>query len=151
MTAGLLLHIISRFIHIASVILLLGGVAYARQVLVPSLNGLPDDLRKQAANIAQDRFRRTLYTLLMLIIVSGFYNFFTYAGPRHSRDYQIWFGVKMLLVAHILATSILWATSRYGDIAVSGKTGRRAASLTIAGLIIVAISAYLRSLTQRGL
>jgi hypothetical protein len=57
----------------------------------------------------------------------------------------------MLLVLHILASAILWATSPYGDVEIGGKSRRRLLSITISGIIVVAISAYLRSLTLRGL
>ena len=129
----------------------LGGVIYARQVLVPVLNTLPEDIRMQSAAGTQIHYRSTLYVLLTLIVLSGLYNFLTFAGPKHSQAYQIWFGVKMLLVLHILATSILWATSPYGDVTVAGKSKRRLTSLAISGLIVVLISAYLRSLTLSGL
>jgi predicted exporter len=151
MTADLFLHLLSRFIHIGSVILLLGGVVYARQVLVPVLNTLPEDLRMQAAAGTQLRYRTTLYVLLVLIVISGLYNFFSYPGPKHGQTYQIWFGIKMLLVAHILSSAILWATAPYGDITVAGKSKHRLISIAISGIIVVFISAYLRSLTQRGL
>jgi hypothetical protein len=148
-TADLFLNIISRFIHISSVVILLGALFYARQVLVPTINFLPEALRAEAAADSQRRFRNPLFSLLVLIVASGFYNFFT--GPKHGRDYQIWFGIKMLLVAHLVATAILWATSPYGDVVVNGKGKRRLLSLTISGLVVIAISAYLRSLTLRGL
>lgn len=148
---ALILHIIFRFLHIGSVILFLGGVFYARQVLVPVLNVVPDAVRMPAAAGAQFRFRTVLWVLLSLIVISGLYNFFTYSGPKHTQAYQIWFGIKMLFVAHILASAILWGTSPYGDVAVSGKGKHRLTSIAISGLIVVAISAYLRSLTQRGL
>ena len=151
MTPDFLLHLLARFIHIASGIVFLGGVIYARQVLVPVLNTLPEDIRMQSAAGTQIRYRTTLYVLLGLIVISGLYNFLTYAGPKHGQAYQIWFGIKMLLVAHILATAILWATSPYGDITVAGKSKRRLLSLTISGLIVALISAYLRSLTLSGL
>jgi hypothetical protein len=147
----LFLHVLARFIHIASVILFLGGVVYARQVLLPVLNVLPEALKMQAAAGAQLRYRTTLYTLLALIVLSGLYNFLSYSGPKHGNSYQIWFGVKMLLVAHLLATSVLWATSPYGDVAIGGKSKRRLLSIAISGLIVVLISAYLRALTLRGL
>ncbi len=149
MTASLLIHIVVRFIHIFSVILFLGGVIYARQVLVPALNSLPEDLRGNVASLSQSLFRRTLFLLLTLIVASGLYNFFT--GPKHGQTYQIWFGIKVLLVAHIVSAAILWATSPYGDVSVGGNRKRRLLSIAISGLIVVAISAYLRSLTLRGL
>jgi hypothetical protein len=148
-TLDVFVHVLLRFIHIASVILLLGGVVYARQTLVPTLHALPEDIRKRAARDAQERYRTTLFVLLILIVGSGLYNFFT--GPKHGQSYQIWFGVKMLLVAHIVASAILWATSPYGDVTVDGRSKRRSLSIAVSGLIVVFISAYLRSLTQRGL
>jgi len=147
----LVLHILFRYLHIAAVILFLGGVVYARQVLSPVLSVLPENLRMQAAAGAQLRYRATLYTLLGLIVVSGLYNFLAYQGPKHPQAYHIWFGIKILLVLHILTSAILWATSPYGDVAVAGKGKRRLSSIAISGLIVVLISAYLRSLSQRGL
>ena len=151
MTFDLFVHLIFRFIHITAVILFLGGVVYARQVLAPTLDSLPEAYRSAASSRAQTGYRTTLYTLLLLIVGSGLYNFLTFAGPKHSRDYQMWFGIKMLLVLHILATAILWATSSPSDAAASAKGKRRLISLAISGLIVVFISNYLRSLTLRGL
>jgi len=150
-TPDLFLHLVFRFVHIASVVIFLGGVFYARQVLVPVLNTLPEDVRMQSAAGSQIRYRTTLYVLLILIVGSGLYNFFSYAGPKHGQAYQIWFGIKMLLVAHILASAILWATSPYGDVTVAGKSKRRLMSIITSGLLVVLISAYLRSLTLSGL
>jgi hypothetical protein len=149
--SDVVLHILFRYLHISAVILFLGGVVYARQVLSPILSGLPEDLRMQAAAGAQLRYRATLYTLLGLIVVSGLYNFLSYEGPKHGQTYQIWFGIKILLVAHILTSAILWTTSPYGDVTVGGKSKRRLAGIGVSGLIVVLISAYLRSLSQRGL
>ncbi len=148
-TSDLVFHVVFRFIHIGSVIAFLGGVLYARQVLVPMLNSLPDEIRLQGAGWAQRKYRTTLFTLLVLIVGSGLYNLI--GGPKHTYTYQIWFGIKMLLVAHILAAAVLWGTSPYGDVNVAGKSKRRLIGIAISGIIVVFISAYLRSLTQRGL
>ena len=151
MNADIFLHIVARFLHIGSVILLLGGIAYSRQVLVPALNPLDEDTRLRLANDSQKRFQATLWTLLTLIVLSGFYNYFTYAGPRHTSAYQMWFGIKFLLVLHVVATAILWSTSAYQNEAAIGKSKRRMITMLISGFLIVLISAYLRSLSQRGL
>ena len=141
------LHVLSRFIHILSAILLLGGAFYARRVLTPVLNVLPEDKRMQAAAGAQLRYRATLFIFVALSLLSGAYNFLL---TPHSRQYQIAFGIKMLFVLHIYATLILWATSPYGDVAFAGKHKRKLLSITIAGVIVVLISAYLRSLSMPG-
>ena len=151
MSADIFLHIVARFLHIGSVILLLGGIAYSRQVLVPTLISLDGDTRLRLARDSQKRFQATLFILLTLIVLSGFYNYFTYAGPRHTSAYQMWFGIKFLLVLHVVATAILWSTSAYKDAAAIGKSKRRLISMLISGFLIVLISAYLRSLSQRGL
>lgn len=142
-----ILHVFTRFIHIISAILLLGGAFYARYVLTPVLNVLPEDQRMPCAAGAQLRYRATLFTLVALSLLSGVYNFLL---TPHSRQYQIAFGIKMLAVLHIYATVILWATSPYGDVTFAGKGKRRLLSITIAGLIVVLISAYLRSLSMPG-
>lgn len=149
MTAAALSNLVFRFIHIFSVIMFLGGVIYARQVLVPTLNSLPEDLRLQTASSIQKKYRATLFTLLVLIVASGFYNLIV--APKHTYTYQIWFGIKILLVLHILSAAIIWGISPYGDVNVGGKGKRRLLSIAISGIIVVFISAHLRSLTLQGL
>ncbi len=146
---NVVLAVLMRFLHIGSVVGLIGAAIYSRSVLTPVLNLLPEPERASAAEGAQNRFRTPLFVLLALVILSGIYNFL--AGPHHSTQWQIWFGIKMLLVLHILAASILWATSPYGDVAVAGKGKRRLASVCISGLLVILIAAYLHYLTGRGL
>lgn len=119
MTPDLVYHVLFRFVHISSAIALLGGILYARQILVPTLNALPEEVRLDAAGRAQKKYRSTLFTLLVLIVGSGFYNLL--GGPKHAYAYQMWFGIKMLLVAHIFSAAILWVTSPYGDVRVGAK------------------------------
>lgn len=87
----------------------------------------------------------------MLIVLSGLYNFLSYSGPKHTSSYHMWFGIKILLVLHVLTTAILWGTSPYSGETSLGKSNRRLLSMVISGFLIVFISAYLRSLSQRGL
>jgi hypothetical protein len=145
-TSEFLLPVLMRFIHIGSVILFLGGTVYARQVVSPLLISLPETFRESSANAVRARYRTTLFTLLGLIVISGLYNFLV-AAPKHTSTWQMWFGIKMLLVLHVLVTAILWATAPY----VAAKSDRRLLGIVVSGLVIVFISAYLRWLTQHGL
>jgi hypothetical protein len=142
-------HILMRFVHVGSVVTLVGAILYARLVLTPVLNELPDAARAAAASSAQAKFRQTVYILLVLIIGSGTYNLITAA--HHTAAWQMWFGIKMLLVLHIAAASILWALSPHGDVAVGGKGKRRLAGLAISGLLVILISNYLRWLSLQGM
>ena len=110
-----LLHVSMRWLHIASVIILLGGVFYARVAI-----------GEMAAS-----FKPLAYTVIGGILVSGTYNFLK--KPSYPPHYHMWFGIKILLVLHIFAATILYR----------GKT-RALTGIVISGAIVIAISSWLR-------
>ena len=138
------LSVLVRFLHIASVAGLVGGVLYARLALTPSIEMLPEPERAQAARQAQASFRNVLFVMLILAVASGLYNLIGPPAPHHGRHWQIW------AVLHFLAASIRWAKSRYGDVPAECKSKRRLTGLTISGLIAILIANYLRYLTAQG-
>lgn len=109
------LPVAMRWLHIASVIVLLGGIFYARMVVGELAPG----------------FKPMAYAAIGGILASGTYNFLSKTAV--STNYQIWFGIKMLLVLHVFATTILYR----------GKQ-RILTGIVIAGALIIAISGYLR-------
>ena len=113
----LALAILIRWIHLASVIVLIGGIAYARFY----------------AGELSPRFKRLAYWIIGAILLSGIYNFMRKSPV--SLHYHIWFGVKVLLALHIFAVVILY----------KGKQ-RALTGAVISGAAIVAISDYLRVL-----
>ena len=113
-----ILPIAMRWLHIASVIVLLGGVFYARF----------------AAREMTAGFKPMAYVAIGAILVSGTYNFLNKSFyPPH---YHMWFGIKILLVLHIFAATILYR----------GKT-RALTGIVISGAIVIAISGWLRWLS----
>jgi len=143
------LRIFMRFLHIGSIVVLIGGAVYGSLVLNPVLNALPEETRASASTGAQNRFRNMVYLLLLFILGSGTYNLLT--GPHHSSTWQMIFGIKMLAVLHIFATAVLWAGSPHGDVIINGKGKRRLAGMAISGIIVIFLSAILRSLSQQGM
>jgi len=109
------LPIAMRWLHIVSVIVLLGGIFYARMVIGELAPG----------------FKPLAYVAIGGILVSGIYNFLSKTGL--STNYQIWFGIKMLLALHVFATTILYRGKR-----------RLLTGIVIGGALIVAISGFLR-------
>lgn len=143
------LRIFMRFMHIGSIVVLIGSAVYGSLVLNPVLNALPEEARAAAAAGAQNRFRTMVYLLLLFILGSGIYNLLT--GPAHTPSWHMVFGIKILAVLHILASAVLWAGSPHGDITVNGKGKRRLAGLAISGIVVVFLSAVLRVMTQQGM
>lgn len=143
-----LLAVVIRFVHIGSAAGLVGGIFYARLAALPALDALPAAERAQAAKGAQANYRGALFTFLGLLIISGVYNYV--AGQPHGSQWQMWFGIKMLLVLHILSMAILWATAGYGDPAAEAKSKRRLAGMAISGFLAILIANYMHYLTLHG-
>jgi hypothetical protein len=110
------LHLAMRWLHVASVVVLLGGVFYARVVM--------GDMAKE--------FRPVVYAAIGGILLSGLYNFLSKTSfPPH---YHAWFGIKVLLALHVFAATILYR---------EGKR-RSLTGVIVSGALILSISAYLR-------
>jgi hypothetical protein len=121
-TLAAALGVFMRWLHIGSVVILIGGIFYAwsaRERIAPA-------------------FKKIAYTAIGTVLISGIYNYVTKPGfPPH---YQLWFGIKMLLVLHILATLVL-LMAKPGD---EKRQVRRMAGIVISGAAVIGISAYLR-------
>ncbi|HTR34788.1 MAG TPA: hypothetical protein VMH80_02725 [Bryobacteraceae bacterium] len=137
-TTRAVLGVCMRWIHIASVVTLIGGFIYARLVLAPALASLTGPDRDAFRKRTIAGFRPFLYTLMIFILGSGAYNYVTKGSyPPH---YHMWMGIKLLLVLHIFAAGTLYA-ARDAD---EAKTNRTLTGIVISGLIVIAIASYLR-------
>jgi uncharacterized membrane protein len=131
-----LLQVIMRWLHIASVVTLIGGILYWRLALTPAASGLAPETRDALAGNAASAFRPIAFVAMAFLLISGIYNILS--APGHSVLYHTLLGIKLLLVAHVFAVTIL---------IVQPKNPRRTRMLTgvmISGLTIILISAYLR-------
>lgn len=115
------LPIAMRFLHIASVIVLLGGIFYARFAVGELL----------------PKYKPVIYTAIVGILISGTYQFLT--KPFFPATYQMMFGIKILLALHVFAAAVLYR---------KGKE-RALTGIVISGTLIVAISAYLRYISLK--
>ena len=135
---GDILTALMRWIHLTSMITLVGGIIFWRFVMDPSTKKItPEDYRELEESAAA-HFRPLVYTVMATLVLSGLYNYLV--KPGHSQLYHILFGVKMLLVLHVISVTIL-ATA-----ANNARRGRQLFGAAISGLIIVLISAYLKGI-----
>jgi uncharacterized membrane protein len=142
-TLAAVLGVSMRWIHIVSIVILIGGFLYARFVMAPALAALPQPEREAAGKNAVARFRPLLLTVLVTALGSGAYN---YASKgTYPPTYHIWMGIKLLLVLHIYVSAILYAVRDSNET----KRNRTALSIAITGLIVIGIADYLRHLSLR--
>jgi hypothetical protein len=113
------LSIAMRWLHIASAVVLLGGVFYARVAI---------------GEMAQS-FKLWVYVAIGGLLASGIYNFLSKLPV--STNYKLWFSIKMLLALHVFASAILYR----------GKK-RSLTGMVITGALILLISGYLRWISQ---
>jgi len=132
-----------RWIHIASAVTLVGGFIYARFVLAPALAAVGASESDAVGAAAARSFRPLLLTVLVTLIGSGAYNYATKAS--YPPGYHMWIGIKLLLVLHIAASAILYSVRD----SAQAKRNRTALSIAVSGLIVIAISNYLRYLSLR--
>lgn len=131
-----------RWIHITSVVTLIGGFIYARAVVAPALAAFPEADQAAFDNRAVNKFRPLLYIVLFTILGSGFYNYATKGVyPPH---YHMWIGIKFLFVLHIFAVSILYTMPTASE----QKRKRWLTGMIITGLAAIAIADYLRWISQ---
>ena len=137
-TLRAVLAVCMRWIHVTSVVTLIGGFIFARFALTPALETVPEPERGTLGNKVVGHFRPLLYTVLLTILGSGLYNYLTKTSyPPH---YHMFIGIKFLFVLHIFAVTVLYTIPQAEEV----KRKRWLTGMVWSGLIIIAISSYLR-------
>ncbi len=134
------LRILVRWVHISSVVALIGGFIYARFAVWPALDALGTAESNTLVERMVSRFRSALYLLLLTTLGSGLYNYLT--KPFYPPHYHMVIGIKFLFVLHIFAVTVLYTVPNAG----LAKRRRWLTGMAISGLIVIAISAVLRSM-----
>ncbi len=148
-----------QWIHVGSVVLLIGGFFFLRVILLPSAKVLPEDQRPKLVDAAFRRFRVVVWTALLTILFSGVYNFIAFlrSTGSFSQDlpkepvqdlstYILVLGVKIFIVFIIFTFGVL-LTFPYPVFAPIQRRPAPWLNLTlILGLIVIFLSAFLRRL-----
>ena len=131
------LTIAMRWLHIASMATLVGGIIFGRLVMMGALSGVSPETRDALGDRAAMLYRPLVITAICGSILSGIYKYLSSGG--HSTTYQVLFGLKMLLVLHVYAAAILIVQPG------NKRRTRQMSGAVVSGLIIVLISAWLKT------
>ncbi len=142
------INVLSRWVHVGTAIVLLGGMAFQRFVLLPSAAELPDDEHGKLRTAVMGRWKKFVHAGIGLLLLTGFYNYL--GAPTPANPPVSWKLYHPLVGTKILVALVLFAMS-------SGMVGRSSAfaglranprrSLTIMlllGAVIVGISGFLK-------
>lgn len=132
-TLRAVLGVTMRWVHITSVVTLIGSFIYARYVVAPVIVLTPGI----GAAMAK-RYRGLLYLVMFTALGSGLYNYLS--KPAYPPHYHMWIGIKFLFVLHIFAVGILYPMPGANE----ARRSRWLTGMIASGLIVIAISAWLR-------
>ncbi len=151
-----LLPVLMQWLHVGSVVLMIGGFFFLRVVLLPAAKVLPAPQKAEIIDVAFRRFRVIVWIALITILVSGVYNFIaflistgnqTVTDPKLAPDYSMYIvvlGVKFLIVTLIFILGIA-LTFPYPVYAPIQKRPAPWLNVTlILGLIVIFLSTFLR-------
>jgi uncharacterized membrane protein len=140
------LNVLSRWIHVGTVIVLVGGSVFMRFVLLPAASQLPEDQHDRLRDLVMSKWRKFAGIGIGLLLLSGFYNYIVVAIPLHRGDglYAGLLGIKIILafVVFFLVSALTGRSKRLEGIR---ENSSRWLSVTIIlAAIIVAISGYVK-------
>jgi uncharacterized membrane protein len=126
---------ISLWLHLASVVFLIGGALYGRLALRTAATVMAKESADKFGDAAAARYRGQVILTILVLVATGIYNYI-HTGS-HSVLYHILLGVKLLLVLDIFAVTLA---------ATRPNNPRRVRQLThagLAGLLAILIAVYM--------
>ena len=141
----LLLDVVSRFVHIATAIVLVGGSVFSLFVMAPALVTISDDARRKLAEALTEKWKMFVHFGIVLFLASGLYNYIR-AMPLHDGDglYHGLVGTKILLALAVffIASALVGRSKSLEGMRQSRLKWLRI--LVILATIIVGISGFVK-------
>lgn len=140
------LLLLNRVLHIAATCTSLGGLFYARMVLLPSLQVLPEPERGVFLSQAIRRFAYIKWTGVTVVAVTGVIQWFkTYPHVSHQQLYVFYFLIKMTGAVGLFSITFLLALPANALRRMQAKRAFWSAVNIVCGLTILIGAALMRS------
>jgi len=141
-----ILNVASRWLHIATAIVVLGGTVFMRFVLLPAAESLPQAEHDALRAKVVARWKKFVMAGIALFLLSGFYNYLVVSVPKHKGDglYHGLMGTKIILafIVFFLASVLVGRSARFEPLRRDRK--KWLLITIVVAFIIVLISSYLR-------
>lgn len=139
--------LLMRWSHIIGALIIVGGTLYLYFGLRGALNTLEGEAREAFRTAAMSRWKHFVALALVLILVSGFYNYLTITRHLHEDQplYHALFGVKFLVgLAAFAFVFIVTSTMKWSEKLRENPLMWHLALLT--GLAVVLIGGFMRAI-----
>jgi uncharacterized membrane protein len=148
MNTNIILGLVGRWAHIIAAVTAIGGLIFMRLVLLPAAREALSDGERQRMHVCvMNRWRRIVNMAIGLLVISGFYNFFT-IGMEKSQDaptYSMMFGIKFLIALTVFfITSALVGKAKAFD-SMRAKSAKWMTINVVLGILVILISGWLKS------
>ena len=139
MDSELILPLISRWAHVGTAIVLVGGTAFLRLAVIPALEGENSELLGKI----RQRWKKFVHGGIALFLISGFYNC-TKAMPLHKGDglYHGLIGTKILLALFVFFLASVLVGNKPGTQKFRDDAKKWTGIMLIVSALIVGISGF---------
>jgi uncharacterized membrane protein len=144
--------LVSRWIHIGTAIVLVGGTFFFRFILAPAASQLAESEHSKLRELVLARWKKFVHGGIALFILTGFYNYLVVTAPKHQGDklYHALLGTKILLAFAIffIASALIGRSKSFEPMRAKAKLWQ--SIMLILATIIVCISGYVRLMPSVG-
>jgi putative copper export protein len=130
----------NKWLHLTSIVCVLGGIFFAWFVLVPTLKD--GDETDGLARRMWKRFGMAFGVLWLIVLATGFLNMYL-VTPKVNAHYQMILGIKTLLALGMFFVSMLIAHPMKAMARFFGNRGPWLLALLLAGIVVLGLSAHL--------
>lgn len=140
------IDVLMRWIHVGTVIVLVGGSVFKRFVLIPAVADLAESERTALRERVSSAWRKFVGLGIGLILISGLYNYLVVSVPKHWGDglYHALLGTKMCLALVVFFLASALSGRAKGLESLRRNTKRWLTVMLLLAAVIVAISGFLR-------
>lgn len=141
MDTDFLLALISRWIHVGTAIVLVGGTSFIRFVLAPALQGQPPELMDSV----RGRWKKFIHAGIALFILTGFFNYFK-GMATHKGDslYHMLIGTKIILAFVVFFFASVLVGRSKGTQKFRDQSAKWTGIVLLLSAIIVAMSGVVK-------
>jgi len=141
MTLETLVLVVSRWVHVGTAIVLVGGAVFQRFVLLPAARALSEDDHQQLRERVMMRWKKFVMAGITLLLVTGFYN---YLAVKHEPRYHMFMGIKILLALGVFFIASALTGRSAGLAAIRRDAPKWLGVLIGLAFLVVAIAGYLK-------